>query len=372
LRIALGTEPLDAQGQPQEPFPAGINWPEVIRLSYKQKVSSLAVDGLKVSGYDPYRGLTDQKAESLKQLMDAWQNDVATAEESYDYYLMVLNTLCQIFISNGLTPIILKGYGLSLDYPIPSHRGAGDIDVFLIDKNGKPAAEQGDRIANELLGAEIERECHHSHFDFKGVLVENHYEMTDPYFDFECEKTFVERLTEMISEQPIPCPGIDGAMLPSINFNAVYLMRHIQGHFYSGSTTLRQLTDWVTFLGKHAYEVSWNIVHKEWNDCGIERFAAGINGFLASDRGLSASVCKSIGLQASNDAKTNTHITTSIFESIPYGGSLLNRCLFYWRNRWRLNFVSGLQWTYFLRRALKSYFTRHKGEVVKDMLRIRY
>jgi len=67
LRIALGTEPLDAQGQPKEPFPAEVNWPEVIRLSYKQKVSSLAVDGLKASGYDPCRGLTDQKAERWLQ-----------------------------------------------------------------------------------------------------------------------------------------------------------------------------------------------------------------------------------------------------------------------------------------------------------------
>ena len=77
LRIALGTEPIGADGRQQaddtpmaadgkataeeaapaqkgstqvEPFPSDINWREVIRLSYEQKVSSLAVDGLKASG----------------------------------------------------------------------------------------------------------------------------------------------------------------------------------------------------------------------------------------------------------------------------------------------------------------------------------
>lgn len=130
LRIALGTERVAADGRPVEPFPQDINWREVIRLSYEQKVSALAADGLKVSGYDLYEGLNDKQTEELRQIVTSWVNDIANIEQSYDYYVSVLTALCQIFSVNGLKTVILKGYGLSLNYPIPSHRGAGGILIF--------------------------------------------------------------------------------------------------------------------------------------------------------------------------------------------------------------------------------------------------
>lgn len=84
----------------------------MIRLAYKQKVPTLAVDGLTASEYDPREGS-----------FASWFEDVKNSDESYAYYLTVLSTLCQIFSANGLKPVILKGYGLSRDYPIPSQGG---------------------------------------------------------------------------------------------------------------------------------------------------------------------------------------------------------------------------------------------------------
>ena len=123
LRIALSTEPTAEDGKRSELFPENIDWREVIRLSYEQKVSALAVDGLKASGYDPREGKSGLQLEELNAVLTPWFDDVKNTEESYAYYFTVLSTLCQIFSANGLKPVILKGYGLSQNYPIPSHRG---------------------------------------------------------------------------------------------------------------------------------------------------------------------------------------------------------------------------------------------------------
>lgn len=141
LRIALGTEPLKEDGTPVEPFPEGVDWAEVKRLACEQNVSALAADGLNASGFI----IPDTT------ISDSWIDEVLNIEINYNYYLQVLATLCQIFSTNGLEPVILKGYGLSSDYPVPSHRGAGDIDIFALDENNKLATERAlDIIENQL------------------------------------------------------------------------------------------------------------------------------------------------------------------------------------------------------------------------------
>jgi len=155
----------------------------------------------------------------------------------------MLKTLCQIFKDNGLTPIILKGYELSLNYPRPSHRGAGDIDLFLVDKDGKPAAEEGVEIVEKVLGIKTKKVPHDYGFEFKGLEVELHYDATNAYWESETETYIVERLREMLVEECTPCPEIDGALLPSANFNAVYLMRHSFGHFYTATGNMWQYVD---------------------------------------------------------------------------------------------------------------------------------
>ena len=194
LRIALGTEPMAADGRPMEPFPSDINWREVIRLSYEQKVSALAVDGLKASGYDP-----------REPLFKPWFDDVKNNEESYAYYLTVLSTLCQIFSANGLKPVILKGYGLSKNYPVPSHRGAGDIDIYLLDEDGKPAAERGDEILEKQLGLRQlhpeKSDEHHSVFVFKGINIENHHELVSTYFDKASDDTLRQSLFAILKPE---------------------------------------------------------------------------------------------------------------------------------------------------------------------------
>lgn len=249
LRFALGTV---GEVSPETSFEGkdllnGLTlgqWKEVVRLSYEHKVSALVVEGLRVSGVNPYEGLTEEKAKELKEVLEPWYNDVANIENSYEYYVEVLKTLCQIFKDNGLTPIILKGYGLSLNYPIPSHRGAGDIDLFLVDKDGRPAAKEGNRIVERVLGFRVEEEddSHHSYFEFRGIRVENHYTLVGGLLDKNQES---RQLDAMLARDVV---NGDVLNFPSNNFNSIYLLLHLYKHCNGGHCTVRQIVDYVAFL----------------------------------------------------------------------------------------------------------------------------
>lgn len=279
LRIALGTEPMASNGKPVEPFPQAIDWREVIRLSYEQKVSALAVDGLKASGYD-IRQLADSA--DLQPAFASWLDDVGSSEESYAYYLTVLSTLCQIFGTNGLKPVILKGYGLSRDYPVPSHRGAGDIDIYLLDEDGKPAAERGDEILEKQLGLRQlhpeKSDEHHSVFVFKGINIENHHELVSTYFDKASDDTLRQSLFAIL--KPEREHKDSQIFFPSATFNAVYLLQHLYAHFYFGMVNIRQLVDLMIYLKKNYSNINWDEFNNVCKEGGLLPFFQGIYNVL--------------------------------------------------------------------------------------------
>lgn len=343
LRIALRTEPMQYFGDPVEPFPMDIFWKEVARLSYEQKVSALAVDGLKSIKYDPHDGLDDTKKIELETIIEPWINDVHQTEESYQYYVEVLKLLCQIFTANGLTPIILKGYGLSQNYPNPSHRGAGDIDIFLIDKEGNPAADKGDEIARNILNLQVTRidKEHHSSFNFKGILIENHYELRGGFFKTDAEKRFLETLKGLVKQDLIPIPEIEGAFYPSGTFNAVFLMRHMIGNLHHGLLNLRQITDWITFVKANRTVIDWNKVDRIQTEAELNRFSVDMNHFMTKCFGLSNTTMTNENIKT----ETYNHILYSIFNPVHSGQSLWERIVYYYRNRWATRYFFNQHWS---------------------------
>lgn len=340
LRIALGTEPMAADGTPVEPFPQEINWREVIRLSYEQKVSALAVDGLKASGYDPREGKSGRQLEELNAVLTPWFEDVKNNEESYAYYLTVLSTLCQIFSANGLKPIILKGYGLSKDYPIPSHRGAGDIDIYLLDEKGNPAAMKGDEIMTKQLGLKLlnpeGRVIHHSRIDFKGIRIENHHELVGTFFKESGDNALRKSLFSIL------CQNIetDGAFafFPSSTFNAVFLIQHLYAHFYNGIANLRQFTDLMVFLNNHYSEVNWEEFNSIIENGGRLHFSKGINGILC--RYFNVDILMPIEIKEELSHK----LINDMFNFGSHGRRGIWNLNIYFKDRWHYQYFGKRNW----------------------------
>lgn len=333
LRLAIGTEPRRYFGEPVEPFPDDINWKEVIRLSYEQKVSALAVDGLRAIKYT----VPDQQTQKL---FDNWFKDVENIEKEYIYYQQVIQTLCQLFAAQDLKTIILKGIGLSENYPIPSHRGAGDIDLFILDDNNYPAAEKAVEIVERQLNIKTTKFPHDYEFKFKGIEVELHYDTTNAFFNTSQERYVVNMLSELLMQDLIPCQDIENAYLPSATFNALYLIRHTFGHFYTVSCNLRQYTDWVTFLYRHHKDIDWNRLKTELEKSNMKPYFDGLNTMLSRWFGLDLTLCPIT--QPNNLAEQIT--LKEMRHSIPNGRHLNQRIRYYYYNRDKLQFISGRHW----------------------------
>jgi len=324
LRMALGNET-------DYTLPKDVDWKEVVRLSYEHKVSALAVDGLQMAGIDLCEGLSEEKVNALKSILVPWIKDVEDAELSYCFYVEVLKTLCQIFKDNGLTPIILKGYGLSLNYPRPSHRGAGDIDVFLVDEDGRPAAEEGNRIVERVLGCRVEQEdnLHHSRFEFKGLQVENHYTLVGEKLDEHKES---EQLDGMLAGEIV---SKDGLTVPTETFNAVYLLLHLYKHCYNGQSSLRQITDYVMLLKNSGEKIDWESVDTIIGNYGLKEFEDGLMGIIEREFGLSQSL---LSPRYSHNDSLSNHVLADMLTIKAIHCSRLRIFRHYYANRWHYRF----------------------------------
>lgn len=340
LRLALGTEPLKADGSPVEPFPPSIDWSEVIRLSYEQKVSALAADGLKGSGYDPREGKSGREFEKIDAALKSWFDDVRNTEASYTYYLEVLSILCQIFAANGLKPVILKGYGLSLDYPIPIHRGAGDIDIYLIDKDGKPAAECGDELMQKLFGISREQDKIdlHSQFIFKGISIENHYALVGRTWSYSNRNNLASFFERTIIKDIIEK---DGFYLPSALFNATFLLKHMFVHLSDNRMSLRQLCDYGLFIKNHHKEIDWNQVQIFCKEHNLTDFAAGIHTMLGKEF-----CCDNCSFGWQDNPEWAEHILFDTFYFQKMRRTSFGKLVMYLRNPWHCKKIRKKNWLY--------------------------
>ena len=98
---------------------------------------------------------------------------------------------------------------------------------------------------------------HHTVFSLDGITVENHYDFLNVHAhasNREIEKKLQELAAEpekkvLLGEAPL--------YLPSVDFNALFLLRHTAGHFAAEKIGLRHLIDWTMFIDRHSEEIDW-------------------------------------------------------------------------------------------------------------------
>ena len=264
---------------------SGEVWKEVIDLSFEQGVAAIAVDGLQRS--------LEMRAESIESLelsLDSpeledvkyeWFGEVFSCEEDYKEYLAKLQELVELYRSEGIRAMVLKGYGLGLNYPIPAHRPTGDVDIYQFGR-----WEEADALAAAKLGVTVDNSHHHhSVFVWKGLTVENHYDFVNVHS--HRSSADVERKLKSLATVGRTVDGID---LPSADFNALFVIRHIAAHFAAEGMNLRQLLDWALFVRSASAEVDWKAAwecYRRWN---MHRFVLCIDEiavrWLGFERGI--------------------------------------------------------------------------------------
>lgn len=189
---------------------------------------------------------------------------------------ILLNRRCKsitkFFTQKGLRSCILKGQANGLMYPYPEKRTPGDIDIWV----------EGD--VKEIISMVREQapnahyEYHHVEMPvFSDVAVEVHYRPAylpvwwknrrlQKYIDAERERQFCNRSL------------LDGSEIGRLtdDFNAVVLMAHMFGHFFSSRNNLKQVIDYYYLLKLGFSAKQRDEIVERFQKFGMMKYARGI------------------------------------------------------------------------------------------------
>lgn len=177
----------------------------------------------------------------------------------FDYQKKILKEIVSMCNQNGIRLLLLKGIGLSELFPKPMSRFSNDIDIFLFGE-----FEKGNKV---LSGDNYYFDGKHASFSFRGVLIENHYTISD-------NKTKNQRIIEDIINSKL-----DEILLSDIGYytlsnemNIVYLMIHTLFHFDDvHAISFRNIFDFAYFLHKKKYDVRVNLLKDVLNNVHMEK-----------------------------------------------------------------------------------------------------
>lgn len=221
---------------------------ELMMMASSQAIQSLILDGLQrhFESYSVYRHYRDDTVDGMARRMQ-WVGQVVATERLYAKHEKAMAGLARLYAAKGLRMMVLKGYGLSLDWPVPNHRVMGDLDIYNFGK-----WREADALVAQNCGIKVdEGHEHHTVFNYKGVMVENHYDFINTKAHRDARK--IENRLKLLAEKD--CRGIEvlgeTIYLPSADFNAIFLMRHMGQHFAGEHLNLRQILDWGFFVRAH-------------------------------------------------------------------------------------------------------------------------
>ena len=257
------------------------DWEALVDISFSQRVTALVVDGLqKAYELNPKLSLEIDKP-GLEDLRYELFGGAMTVEADYSRHKEVIAELMAFYRDMGVKPMLIKGYGLSLDYPTPEHRASGDIDVYLYH-----LGEYADQMVASRLGIGVKQnEDKHSVFEFKGITVENHATFTN-VVEYPSHRQMEEFLQEEAQKaRPVE---MDGAVmyLPTAMLNAVFLPCHVAGHFVYGGMSLKQVVDWAVFVSRHYGEIDWTRVFELASGAGFLPLLKALNGIVVRSLGV--------------------------------------------------------------------------------------
>lgn len=199
-------------------------------------------------------------------LLMEWLSTATAVEQTMRRMQMTAEEFAEEIDKREIPVVVLKGMAFAQYYPNPLHREYGDLDCYLMGKQ-----KEGNLAVVELGGKVEEAGYKHSHLTYEGLTIENHRFFTD----FEDTSTGIQTervLGELIQEEHTYI-GKSKLRCPSANFNALFLLKHAQGHFIDEGIRLRHVLDWALFLKGEQEKVDWTRVLPMLEKTHTELFA---------------------------------------------------------------------------------------------------
>lgn len=245
------------------PVETDINWKQVMELSCQQGVSAIVLDAINILNSENNGFIDGIK----KELQLSWIGEMIAVEQLYDIHKRTIEQLARLFSKENIETMVLKGYGLSLNYPSPTHRPPGDIDIWLRGKQ-----KEADLLIEKEKGIRPRKSSHHTIFELNGCEIENHITVLEhdtSGSNIKMDKYVTQLANE--KEEVIDVNGIK-VLLPSAHFNSVFLLRHNSGHFAIERITIRHILDWANFVTKYHNDIDWDSLYRYAKKTNMHRF----------------------------------------------------------------------------------------------------
>lgn len=281
--------------------------------------------------------------------------------QQYEEKKVVAGNLLKLYNEIGFKTMILKGIGISDYYPIPNRRTFSDLDIYQFGD-----FEAADKYIADKLNVTIhDNKHHHTTYDYKRILVENHYDFI-PVHAHKSSLKFEEILKEE-SSKDFKTIKISGNItyLPSANFNALFLMRHMSSHYAAEVVSVRHLCDWLMFLKHEHQNIDFPRIYSIYKEYNMHRFVDAVNGILVDYMCLDEGILPSI----TRDKELENRILNDILNpefaekctSKTTVGIILWKTRRYFSNRWKHKLIYNESWIWTFFQSSYSHLLKPKA-----------
>jgi len=319
VRLGIGHDNADPN------LNGSVDWMTMKALAERQGLFAVVLDGIDLATVPKHSTLNTQL--KLEWIGEVLQN----YEARYKQYEKAIGNLAGWYDQHGFKMMLLKGYGLSLNWPNPKHRPCGDIDIWLFDRykdaDSCIASDKGISIDNS--------HHHHTVFKWEGFTVENHYDFLNVHH--HKSNVEMERILKNLGQDDSNNVEVCGEKmyLPSANLHALFLLRHTMSNFASTGMQLRQLLDWAFFVEKHREEIDWDWLEGQLEHFGMKRLYDVFNAICVGDLGFNVNLFPQVQFSPSLKERVLNDILEPEF-SEKESGAFFSRAVLKYR-RWKAN-----------------------------------
>ncbi|MCD8105510.1 MAG: nucleotidyltransferase family protein [Lachnospiraceae bacterium] len=223
-------------GTPADFEPSAVDWSALYHEASNQALSLLIWDTLS----DEERGSVPDDV-GIRWEQDSFRHIMNNEQLLYEQEQVI-----QLLTAASIPCVILKGSSSAANYPQPSLRIMGDIDLLV-----RPEQQMEAVKALQANGyGDVLDEKHHCHMTLHKdeIAVEVHKEPNGLFLDGNSE--ILGRIRNYFSDAIDRRQFMDGLPVPSDEHQAIILILHKLEHFTTSGLGLRQLCDWAVFVEK--------------------------------------------------------------------------------------------------------------------------
>lgn len=241
LQVAIGKR------DKLEYSPTQNEWAQLFAMAKKQSLAGICFSGVEK--------LPKEQSPGEDLIMD-WMGEKVKIERRNRKINQDVAEAVTWLNSKDFECCLLKGQGNALQYPHPSLRTPGDIDMWIRARKPLSKAQNVKKIIDFVKGRNPDAKACYHHIDgteINGTEIELHYRphfMQNFVHNARLQKFFSENADEQFKHYKV----IAGKKIavPSSSFNIIFQISHIYQHLFNEGIGLRQILDYYYVLKSYA------------------------------------------------------------------------------------------------------------------------